>query len=306
MVSSALQHRRPCACPVCSDVSPRLLSTEGDYEVYQCSSCGLRYSDPMQNPGAPWYEQSNLYVERRTRRTAVPRLMARQDWRYRTFFSLKLNPGAPLLEIGCGSGMFLRSAADQGYRVAGIDPDPSAVQGARDLYGMVEVETMSAEQLLGSHSERRYGVICLFDVLEHLEAPFEVVRGLAELLEVGGHLVCTVPSHERWPRWFGAELDAPPHHLTLWSAQALKLCLSAAGLEPEELIRSPLLAENLLHQASLRWAILRRVDALGMGARGLGQYICMPAIACLLSRRPDAGGFTLLGVARRQPSKLQP
>lgn len=195
--------------------------------------------------------------------------------------------------------MFLRLAAQRGYRVSGIDHDPSAVRAAQEIYGVSEVETMSAEEFLAHEWDRRYEVICLFDVLEHLQDPLKVVRGLARLLAEGGHLVCTVPSHERWPQWFASEVDVPPHHLTLWSREALRRCFANAGLELETLISSPLLAENLLHQASGRWKVLQRLDVVGIIVRALGQYVMMPALAAALSVKPGAGRFTLLGVGRR-------
>ncbi len=221
----------------------------------------------------------------------------RRDWRYRSFFSLKLNPGAELLEVGCGSGMFLRLAAEQGYKITGIDNDPSAVHAAGKVYGMNEVQALSAEELLSDPWRRSFDVICLFDVLEHLEEPAEVVRGLGEMLAAGGHLVCTVPSHQRWPQWFAEDVDVPPHHLTLWSQTALKICFEGAGLKLATILRSPLLGDNLLHQASLRWKALQRLDIVGMALRAAGQFVVMPVIARVLSLMPNAGGFTLLGVA---------
>jgi SAM-dependent methyltransferase len=38
-----------------------------------------------------------------------------------------VGPGTRLLDLGCGSGLFSRAAADRGARVTGIDTDPGAV-----------------------------------------------------------------------------------------------------------------------------------------------------------------------------------
>jgi SAM-dependent methyltransferase len=225
--------------------------------------------------------------------------VVRRDWRYRSFFSLKLHPGGKLLEVGCGSGIFLRLAAAQGYEATGIDNDPSAVRAACELYGVTDVQTVSVEELLANPWDRYFDVICLFDVLEHLEEPVHVVQGLGEMLVIGGHLVCTVPGHQRWPQWFAPDVDLPPHHLTLWTRLALERCFIKAGLKPVAVMRSPLLGENLLHQASVRWKALQRLDVLGMALRAAGHFVLMPLIARLLSVIPRADGFTLLGVACR-------
>ena len=286
-------------CPVCSATTQQAVAHVGGYTVHECPACLLRFSDPMQNPGAEWYEQSHLYTERRERQRRVSTSMIRRDWRYRMFLSQTLNPGGSLLEVGCGSGMFLRVASANGYKVTGIDTDPSAVRTAQELYGMADVQALSVEDLLSNPWERCFDIICLFDVLEHLEKPLDVLRGLGTMLTGGGYLVCTAPSHQRWPHWFAPEVDVPPHHLTLWTASALEKCFTGAGMEPVFVKPSPLLGENLLHQASLRWSALRRLDAIGMGLRAVGQFIVMPMLARVLSLNPKAGGFTLFGLARK-------
>nr|MBC7245833.1 class I SAM-dependent methyltransferase [Chloroflexota bacterium] len=230
----------------------------------------------------------------------------RRDWRYRSFFSLKLNPGGKLLEVGCGSGMFLRLAAAQGYRITGIDSDPSAVQTACELYRVTNVQALSIEDLLANPRDLCFDVICLFDVLEHLEDPVNVVQGLGKMLVPGGHVVCTVPGHQRWPQWFAPEVDLPPHHLTLWTRSALEWCFKNAGLNLVAIIRSPLLGDNLLHQASIRWKALQRLDVVGMALRATGHFVVMPLIARLLSVIPKAGGFTLLGVACKTSGRQLP
>jgi SAM-dependent methyltransferase len=272
----------------------------GQFRILECSSCQLRFSDPMQTPGVEWYEQSSIYSQRRESNKPVSINVAKHDWRYRSFFSLNLNPGGKILEIGCGNGTFLRLAADRGYQVAGIDADPSAVKTAREINGILNTQSLSVEEFIADTHRSRVDVICLFDVLEHLERPREIVQALGRLLAPGGHLVCTVPSHQRWPQWFASDVDLPPHHLTLWSELALEQCFNYGDLEPVLIRRSPLLGEHLLDQAGRRWDGLQRSNALGMVLRGIGRFLVMPVCAWVLSVVPKAGGFPLLGVSCRQ------
>ena len=41
-----------------------------------------------------------------------------------------IGPGASVLDLGCGAGLFARAAADRGARVTGLDTDPAAVVSA--------------------------------------------------------------------------------------------------------------------------------------------------------------------------------
>ncbi len=44
---------------------------------------------------------------------------------------LEPEPGARILDVGCGTGYFTRRFADEGYEVTGLDPDPAMLAYAR-------------------------------------------------------------------------------------------------------------------------------------------------------------------------------
>ena len=58
-----------------------------------------------------------------------------------------VRPGDTVLEVGCGSGVFLRMAADRGARVFGVDAAPALVELARRRVPEAGVRTGDAEAL---------------------------------------------------------------------------------------------------------------------------------------------------------------
>src|ERR1043166_6694543 len=73
-------------CPACLDAGrAEPVRSAGQYEVCQCPTCGVRFSNPMRAAGAEWYEQSPLYHGRRALNVPLPVYLL--DWRYRTFLS---------------------------------------------------------------------------------------------------------------------------------------------------------------------------------------------------------------------------
>ena len=206
--------------------------------------------------------------------------------------------GLTLLDVGCGDGGFLQWASAKGCDVYGADIDQGAVATARLRVGEARVSVASAEQCAAEHMGRRYDLISLFDVLEHLVDPVSVLRGLRQRLAPSGAVLCTVPSHERWPRWFAPGVDSPPHHLTLWSTAALQRAAERAGLALSA-HRAALLPDHLVDQVASRFRALqssRLVPRALLAALSLG--VAPAACATLRLVRPDAGGFALFGVAR--------
>lgn len=92
-----------------------------------------------------------------------------------------------LLDFGCGFGEFVATATHAGFDAYGVDWDAHRLHGAefradrlfRDL-GELDPET-------------RFHAVTLFEVLEHLVRPRELLHALRERLVPGGILVAEVP-----------------------------------------------------------------------------------------------------------------
>ena len=55
-------------------------------------------------------------------------------------FSALLAPGAPVLDVACGSGRHMRWFAGQGFSVTGIDRDPAALAAAQAWGQVIEAD----------------------------------------------------------------------------------------------------------------------------------------------------------------------
>lgn len=253
----------------------------------------------MKYPGPEWYERSPHYKDTVTEVLRVPIWIIQRDWRYSAFMALKLRPKGHLLDVGCGPGSFLRLAKSSGYQVAGIDVSPVAIKVATEKFGLSDAYVMSIEELLSQSWQRRFDIICLFDVLEHLENPVSVLSGLRKLLKPGSYLVCTVPSYQRWPPLFDPYVDLPPHHLTLWTTRALERCVSGAGLKIIKSIRSPLTTEQLSPHMLWRFRILLQLGFVSTLINAFAHAVIAQPIVKILSLNPKAGGFTLMVVAQK-------
>ncbi len=138
-------------------------------------------------------------------------------------------PGGRLLDVGCGNGGFLVRMRAAGWDVAGIEPDPAALEYARAAGLDVKPGPEIAEAFPG----QRFHAITLNHVVEHLHDPLAVLADCAAALEPGGSLWAAVPSGaaegiERFgAHWYPFD---PPRHLVLFTPGALRAAFEKAGL----------------------------------------------------------------------------
>jgi SAM-dependent methyltransferase len=102
---------------------------------------------------------------------------------------------ADVLEIGCGRGAFGARLA-QRYHYLGVEPDRASFEvAARRVAaaGRGEVRNIRVEEL----GAEQFDLVCAFEVLEHIEDDASAVKEWATRLRPGGHLLLSVPAHQR-------------------------------------------------------------------------------------------------------------
>src|SRR5579859_934578 len=115
--------------------------------------------------------------------------------------------GRRLLNVGCGSGLFNKIAADAGFRVEACEPDPRAYEFVRsEAPPGVIVHNAGIFDLM---PRSKADVIVMHDVLEHIDAESAAVDRLAELLSPAGRVVVSVPA---LPRLYGYHDELLGHY----------------------------------------------------------------------------------------------
>lgn len=108
----------------------------------------------------------------------------------------ELKGAQSVLEIGCHTGYLLEVLKEEGIAAEGIDIDPQAVSIAKTRGIPVEhgdIEDPSFLQKL-----KKFEVVLLMDVLEHLRDPEKTLKSLSRILEGGGRALVTVPNITYW------------------------------------------------------------------------------------------------------------
>ncbi len=143
---------------------------------------------------------------------------------------LKLPPGARILEIGSGTGGNLVMLSSFG-QVSALEMDASARSIALEkTRGRFDIRAGFCPTGI-PFADEQFDLICLFDVLEHIEEDVATLVAVKGLLAPRGCAVVTVPAH----RWLWSVHDEFLHHKRRYSKDELRRKVSAAGLEPTKL-----------------------------------------------------------------------
>ncbi len=118
-----------------------------------------------------------------------------------------------LLDVGCGTGVFLLMAQQNNWTAFGIEPNENARIIANDK---TNNSVFGVEQIL-KFKPKSFDVITLWHVLEHLPRLEEKISILKSLLAQNGTLIIAVPNFKsydaKYYKEFWAAYDVPRH---LW------------------------------------------------------------------------------------------
>lgn len=278
--------------------------TGDEFSVWRCGVCDVAETAPRPRTLDRYYPPRY----RRYTRTTVSLLRALYRRRAGAWIGRLGEPGI-LLEVGCGEGWMLAALKEKGWRVVGSE---RTLDAARPAGGStagplpVFVGTLDAVR-----PGRQFDAIVLFQVLEHLTAPMDVLNRCAALLKPGGTLIVGVPNARSWQaQLFGSDwfhLDVP-RHLFHFSPRGLAWTLRTAGLDPaaptfaslehdpygwvQSLLNRLGFTQNLLTSAIAGSSAARRSRLRLAAVFGLAALLTVPSVvAAMCSWLASAGAI---------------
>lgn len=164
--------------------------------VVRCRRCGLVYRNPQERTR----ELQDIYEdEEGLERSVLQALHDTQRTSYRDqarrLTRVARTPGTGL-EVGSYVGAFLAAARERGWTFEGVDVNGAAVRFARSRGFSVTEGTIDAVA-----SDRRFDAVAIWNCLDQLPDPRDVVARARSLLSPRGVLAVRVPNGEAYARW---------------------------------------------------------------------------------------------------------
>lgn len=139
--------------------------------------------------------------------------------------AMPLPPTPRILEVGSGTGGNLAMLSRYGD-VCAIEMDADARRISEEKYrGQFSIRAGSCPDNLPLGGEL-FDLICMFDVLEHIDRDTESLAALRKHLAPGGYLLVTVPAYP----WLWSAHDVFLHHQRRYTASTLNNAFARSGL----------------------------------------------------------------------------
>ncbi len=176
-------------CNFCGGNDTELVQkAENPFQVVRCRTCGLVFTNPQPDKGLiEEHYQEDYYKEwlEKQMKRRIPM------WRKRLKELLKYKQSGHLLDVGFGSGTFLRLAKESGFEVSGTEISEYACLYARETYG---IEVFKGDLKDARFPSARFDVVTLWHALEHLPDPMSTLKEIHRILKKDGLLVVAVPN----------------------------------------------------------------------------------------------------------------
>jgi len=111
---------------------------------------------------------------------------------------------AKVLDIGCGGGLFLSLLKREGAQVVGIEPSDSRAQYAKTKHNLEIHKRPIESDFWQKGYENHFDAVTLWDVIEHVNYPFQTLQSATNVLKKGGLLLIDTPCRDSFYHQVGA------------------------------------------------------------------------------------------------------
>jgi len=216
-------------CPVCSNAifnKTGMILPEG--ELLSCNTCTQllsqcsedRYFKSMEDFNV---EQGTLANNEKTLKRAY-RLHSKRLEKCVNLINKKKDD-LKLLDVGCSSGSFLKSAKEYGLtNISGVEPAEKAAQTAINNGFHVDIGFLEDINL----KENSYDIVTLFEVIEHLKEPHSLLNECHRILDKNGILLISTGNTNSWTvemvkeKWDYFDINQNGGHISFYNINSFK------------------------------------------------------------------------------------
>src|SRR5688572_12259926 len=110
---------------------------------------------------------------------------------------------AKILDIGCGGGLFLSLLKQEGAEVLGIELSDSRAQYAKTTHNLEIHKRPIESEFWQKGYANHFDAVTLWDVIEHVNYPFETLQSAVNVLKEGGLVLIDTPCRDSFYHQFG-------------------------------------------------------------------------------------------------------
>jgi 2-polyprenyl-3-methyl-5-hydroxy-6-metoxy-1,4-benzoquinol methylase len=190
--------RECCLCKFknTETISPKVRDSK-KHRVIKCKKCKHIQLFPIPNEA----EEKKFYDENLQDKNIEffgglkeNRIKSKEDTLRRVNFVKKLIPKkGKILEVGSGHGFFLESMEKLGYDITGIEISKEKRRFAQKI---TKSKILNVNLLTKDIELKKFDVIVLFHVLEHLSNPSNFLKKISSLLNSRGKIILEVPNSD--------------------------------------------------------------------------------------------------------------
>jgi 2-polyprenyl-3-methyl-5-hydroxy-6-metoxy-1,4-benzoquinol methylase len=240
------------SCPVCGSAKIGHALFADDYtvsakkfDIWECADCSLRFTQDVPDAKSigAYYQSKNYISHTDNNKGFINRLyhIVRKitlGEKQRLIQSATGLKNGKLLDIGAGTGFFIKHMQLSGWQTTGLEPD----QATRERAAFLNNVNLSPAELFYTMPAESFHVITMWHVLEHVHDLHNYVERLKEVLKPGGRIFIAVPNYLSFDagvyKGIWAAYDVP-RHLYHFSPESIKQLMSLHGMQVQSIRSMP-------------------------------------------------------------------
>ncbi len=269
------------SCPICKGTHFQHFLDCADFtashelfSLKQCTSCQFVFTEPKPDKDtiSKYYLSENYISHTGANKSFFDKIYLRVrdltlKWKRRIIG--RNSTGKTLLDIGCGTGEFIKEMNAHGWDITGVEPSALARTAAEKNAGIKIKESYSELE------NNTYDVISLWHVLEHLHDLHEALKKFQSLLKKSGTIFIAVPNFQSFDAqhynsyWAGYDV---PRHLWHFGKENMKMLLENNGFKLVKILPMQLdsfyvslLSES--YKNPNRWKLINLINAVTTGLK---------------------------------------